>query len=68
MKTDPDKAGAIDALRGLVQGSGSTADPKAWARRELACERLSRYQREAWREALGVHSPEESDVSIKSTT
>jgi hypothetical protein len=40
----------------------STGDPKAWARRlryrELSGERLSIYQRDAWRTALGASGSE----------
>jgi hypothetical protein len=38
------------------------ADPKAWARRlrdrEIAGEKLSKFQRDAWRDAIGVYDTE----------
>lgn len=53
---------------------GKATDPKAWAyrlrAREIACDRLSIFQRAAWREALGVapSSPRKDDTPYKSTT
>ena len=56
----------------------ASVNPKAWALalrfRELAGERLSRYQRDAWREALGhgvqvdPDSRTESELPYESTT
>lgn len=63
--TPEEQARAVEALRAFARPDRPQG-PRDWARklrfRELAGERLSRYQREAWREALGVHSPEESDT------
>jgi hypothetical protein len=53
---------AVTVLRS-IKGNERDADPKAWARRlryrELCGERLSSYQRNAWREALGL-TPKDS--------
>lgn len=60
---DPPSAGMrarMAAAMAPLQVRAST-DPRAWARRlrqrELACERLTPYQREAWRDALAEPPP-----------
>jgi len=62
--SDDEQANAVATLRAFVRPAQSLG-PLDWARklrfRELSGERLSRYQRDAWREALR-HSPEESDT------
>jgi hypothetical protein len=65
-------AQAVAILRNFQPSKAS--DPKAWARRlrarEIACERLSIFQRAAWREALreAPDSPPESCSPYESTT
>ena len=54
--TTAEKQAILLELKKVVQGF-ATRDPKEWARRlkakELAGERLSKIQRDAWRDALG---------------
>lgn len=54
--TDDEKHAILLELRKVVQ-SWTTRDPKDWARRlkakEAAGDRLSKIQRDAWRDALG---------------
>jgi hypothetical protein len=54
---------------------GKAGDPLAWARRlrarEIACEDLSAFQRQAWREALRQDAPSsrrKDDTPYESTT
>ncbi len=58
---DETRRAAVTGLR-AVRSNERDSDPKAWARRlryrELCGERLSMYQRNAWREALGVSDME----------
>lgn len=63
--TSEQQAQAVEALRALahtkLQGSRDWANRLRF--RELSGERLTPYQRDAWRVALGaVHSAEESDT------
>jgi hypothetical protein len=67
--TKEERIQALEILRSVRRPERQ--DPKEWARhlraRELAGERMTLYQRNAWREALRV-SPSETDTSIKSMT
>jgi hypothetical protein len=55
-----ERENAVAVLKAAVKPNG--ADPLAWAHRlrarEIACERLSLFQRSAWREALGYSERE----------
>jgi hypothetical protein len=63
--TDEERAAAVETLRAFAR-PGRPQGARDWAHklrfRELSGERLSRYQRDAWREALRGHSAEESDT------
>lgn len=65
--TDSECMTALETLRGFEKPT--ERDPLAWARRlrfrELSYERLTPYQRNAWREAL--HSVEKPDTPYEST-